>query len=500
MRQGLRSGEPRPTPHHADSASTADSDASAPSHDTTGQRRPPRGFGPARLPSGPRTFADLLASDQDDSGDPTTATGTVGRSTGLDNQSDELLIDDTKAAVLGIRKLTGRHLILYTDVPTSADVDELPAAFDAAVPLWCQYFDLTVDRAADWQMIGFLMSEKNRFAGAGMYPDDLPPFPHGYQRRRYLWLYEQTDDYYRRHLLLHEGTHAFMDHFLGGIGPPWYAEGMAELLATHRWQDRRMTLAYFPRDKSETPGWGRIKLIRDEAAAARGLMPEAIMNFGSTAHRRVEAYAWCWGLAVFLDVHPLSQASFRRLRGKVSDPDLTVWFKDQVGADWPELNEQWQLFVMNADYGYDILREQIQRVASRPLPPDGVTTTIAVGRGWQSSGIRLEPGATYRVRARGRYQLGRSHDIWWCEPNGITLHYHQGRPLGMLLGAVRDDARPLAGLTPLARPDGIGLETDLTIQSPGTLYLRINDRSAGLADNVGQIEVQISSVVTADDR
>ncbi len=136
------------------------------------------------------------------------------------------------------------------------DVDDLTDAFDRAVPEWCRYFELDPARAAGWQMTGFVMHEKNCFVGAGMLPADLPPFPNGYSRGRYLWLYDQPDGYYRRHLLLHEGTHAFMGQFLGALGPPWYAEGMAELLGTHRWQGGVLTLGYVPQDKIGDAGLG----------------------------------------------------------------------------------------------------------------------------------------------------------------------------------------------------------------------------------------------------
>jgi hypothetical protein len=440
------------------------------------------------MPTGPRTFADLIASEQGTTESPAAVPSPFAR----EGHGAELLIDDTKAAVGGIRKLTGKHLALYTDVLPDRNVDDLTDAFDAAVPLWCRYFAIPVERAADWRMIGFLMQEKNRFAAAGMYPADLPPFPHGYQRGNYLWAYEQPDAYYRRHLLLHEGTHAFMEHFLGAIGPPWYAEGMAELLGTHRWQDGQLTLAHLPQDKSETPGWGRIKIIQDEAAANRGLMPEAIMDFGPTAHRQVEPYGWCWGLAAFLDEHPRTQEAFRQLRGMVRNPQLTSWFQQQLQAEWPNIHEEWQLFVMNLEYGYDVGREVVERKDARPLPPEGGTAIIASDRGWQSSGFRLEEGRKYRLEASGRYQIGQSSGIWWCEPGGITLHYHRGRPLGLLLGAVRDDSQPLAGLTPLARPTVVGVETTLSIRTPGTLYLRINESAGGLSDNAGQIEVRIT--------
>ena len=458
---------------------------------TSTPRRPRAGFGPAQPPTGPRTLADLVAGDTAGGKAAAESPAAASIRSAQDDAKPDLLIDDTKAAGAGIRKLAGKHLTLYTDVLPGPDVDDLTEAFDRAVPEWCRYFEFDPARAADWHMTGFLINDKTRFVDAGMLPADLPPFPNGYARGKCLWLYDQPDGYYRRHLLLHEGTHAFMSHFLGSMGPPWYGEGMAELLGTHRWQDGVITLGYVPLDKSETPGWGRVKIIKDEIAAGRGMMPAAILDYGPQAHRQNEPYAWCWGLASFLDSHPRYQERFRQLRHMVPDPNSTAWFKQQLQNDWPELNEEWQLFVMNLEYGYDVRRAAIVRKDAQPLPDRGATATIAADRGWQSAGIRLEAGGRYRLEASGRYQVGKTSDIWWCEPGGITLHYYQGRPLGQLLAAVRDDTQPPAGLTPLARPEPVGLETTLTPPAAGTLYLRINESAAKLSDNAGQIEVRI---------
>lgn len=454
-------------------------------------RRPRVGLGHAQQPTGPRTFADLLNGDSADPKAVAEMPAAISRPAAQDDAQPEMSIDDTKAAVAGIRKLTGKHLTLYTDVLPGPDVDDLTDAFDRAVPQWCRYFELDPARAADWQITGFLMNNRTRFVGAGMLPADLPPFPNGDQRGKYLWLYDQPEGYYRRHLLLHEGTHAFMSQILGAMGPPWYAEGMAEMLGTHRWQDGVLTLGYVPHDKSETPGWGRVKIIKDEIAAGRGMMPAAILDYGPQAHQQNEPYGWCWGLATFLDSHPRYQDRFRQLRHTVGDPDLTARFKQQLQADWPDLNEEWQLFVMNLEYGYDVGRAALVRKTAQPLPAEGTTAAIAADRGWQSAGIRLETGSKYRLEASGRYQVGKTSDVWWCEPGGVTLHYYQGRPLGLLLAAVRDDTQPLKGLTPLANPEPVGLETTLTVPEAGTLYLRINESAAQLSDNAGQIEVRI---------
>ena len=94
-----------------------------------------------------------------------------------------------------------------------------------------------------------------------------------------LWLYEQPSDYYRRHLLLHEGTHGFMNTVLGGCGPLWYMEGIAEYLATHRWKDGRLTLGYMPRSRDEVPQWGRIRLIQDAVAEGRAPALKKVIEF-----------------------------------------------------------------------------------------------------------------------------------------------------------------------------------------------------------------------------
>jgi hypothetical protein len=433
---------------------------------------------------GPRTLADLVTQ-----GEPAGAAPAEPVAAFVANGA-ELAIDDTKAAAAGIRKLQGKHLTLYTDLVPSPDVDDFPEVFASAMPLWCRYFGIAPDRVADWRITGFVMQEKAKFEGTGLLPADLPPFPNGFQRGRYLWLYDQPDAYYRRHLLLHEGTHAFMDQILGDKGPPWYAEGMAELLGTHRWQDRQLTLAYMPQDKSETSGWGRIRIIKDELAAGRGMMPDKILDYGPQAHLRNEPYGWCWGLAAFLDAHPSYQKPFRQLPQHLRSSDLTAWFREQVQNDWSPLRVDWQLFVMNIEYGYDIARAAVVHKPAMPLPPDGATATIAADRGWQSSGILLAAGTTCRIEAAGRYQVGETSQPWWCEPNGVTIHYYQGRPLGMLLAAVSNDTE---SLTPLARPQPIGLQATLPAPQGGTLYLKINESAAHLSDNRGELTVRVQA-------
>ena len=406
-------------------------------------------------------------------------------------------VDDERVAAHGIRKLAGEHLTLYTDLPAADDVDELPLVFDKAVPQWCEYFGVDPVRAENWRMTAFLMADRDRFHAAELWSPELPQFLHGYQLGYELWLNEQPSAYYRRHLLLHEGTHGFMNLLLGGTGAPWYMEGIAELLGTHRWSDGQLTLRYFPKDREETPEWGRIKIIKDEFAAGRGMTLTEILKYNGPVFLRNEPYAWCWGATAFFDNHPDYQQTFRSLRQEVRDnsSQFSQRFYDRLREQWPQINEQWQLFVIDMEYGYDVARAAVQYKAGQPLPAAGATVTVAADRGWQSSGVRVEAGVTYRITASGRYQVADQPKVWWCEPGGVTIRYQRGQPLGLLLAAVRDNDHPPEGLTPLASPAAIGLERTITFDRPGTLFFRINESAATLADNAGQLSVRVTANV-----
>jgi len=405
-------------------------------------------------------------------------------------------VDADRVAAAGLRKLEGRHLTLYTDVPSQPEVDELPAVFDQAVPQWAAYFNLPEERWRNWRIVGSLIQAKERFERAGLMLDGLPPFTQGFQAGLQIWLHEQSTPYYRRHLLLHEGTHAVMNTLLGGSGPPWYGEGVSELLATHRWQEGRLTLRTLAQHRDEAPGWGRIKIIRDDFTADRGKVLDEVMRYGPDAHLQVEPYGWCWAACFFLDAHPKTQAAFRALRSDVRDTshDFSRRFLYELRGDWADVAEDWQVFLANADYGYDLARNLVERKSGEPLPDNGAKVTIKVDRGWQSTGWQLEANRAYEFVARGRYRIVAEPEECQAEPGGITLRYHKGLPLGMLLGAIRPDLIPANKLTPLATPDEIGLGRRAVMEHTGTLYLRVNDAPGELADNQGELVVEIRSV------
>jgi hypothetical protein len=400
-------------------------------------------------------------------------------------------VDEKAAARFGIRKLTGERLTLFTDLASDDEVDRLPEVFDRAFPQWCAYFGIDREEHADWKMTGFLMNDKQRFVQTGLLPPKLPPFEHGFSRNFDLWLYEQPSAYYRRHLLLHEGTHGFMNTMLGSCGPTWYMEGVAELLATHRWGEGRLELNWIPTSREEVPMWGRIKIINEAFQNGEAIGLDDVIRYRVREHHEAEPYAWCWAAACLLDGHPAYRDRFRRLSRFVREPDFSERFRQLVGDDWDDLAEQWAAFVANLEYGHDIQRTMLDFTPGKPLAESRATVSVAADRGWQNSGLQLDAGKTYRLRARGRYQVAEEPQIWWCEPGGVSIRYHHGLPLGVLLGAVRPDEVPHGQPRTLIRSVTIGLEGVLAPSETGTLFLRVNDSDGELHDNAGSLVVEV---------
>lgn len=84
-------------------------------------------------------------------------------------------VDERRAALAGVRKIVGRHLRLYTDLPASDAVDSLPVVFDAAVPLWAEYFGVELSKLRNWRMQGYLIEDREKFAALGLLPQEKPP-------------------------------------------------------------------------------------------------------------------------------------------------------------------------------------------------------------------------------------------------------------------------------------------------------------------------------------
>jgi hypothetical protein len=231
-------------------------------------------------------------------------------------------------------------------------------------------------------------------------------------------------------------------------------------------------------------------LIQDARAANRALGLPAVLQIDNRKPLGTEAYAWCWAAAKFLDSHPRYRERFRQLRGYVREADFNEVLHHEFANNWDNLQTEWQAFIAILDHGYDFERMAIDFEGGPPLGEVPHTVMIQADRGWQSSGIKLMAGKSYNITASGRYEIANDGQPWPCEPGGVTIDYYDGRPLGMLLGAI--DGR--TGDTTLARPFSISLGTTITPKVNGTLYLRVNDSPGQLDDNRGTLTVTISVV------
>jgi|TARA_B110000263_G_scaffold222742_1_gene212047 hypothetical protein len=410
-------------------------------------------------------------------------------------------LDPEKILAQGIRTVQGKHLTLYTDMPVSADIQGLPKIVELAIPQWCEYFNIAAEKMASWKVTVCLIQDRKKFDAAGLIPASLPSFEHGYAFGNRLFINEQPSAYYRRHLLLHEATHAFMFENFSSAGPPWYMEGMAEFLATHAWDGTQLQLRQMPKTKEDVPFWGRIKIIKDQVVEQKGLMIQEIMNFGSDAQLRVDAYAWSWAACSFLDTHPAFQKTFREHRKNIGDssPEFSLDLVKAYGDQWFQVRQEWQVFVMNMEYGFDIARESIDVVEVRPLELAAAVITVRADRGWQSTGLRVTAGMKLAIAATGRFVIHREDSTeqpqgvpWESEAGGITIRYHRGQPLGKLLLAL-DEPQQL-GETGLANYGAVGEGGDFMIPSNGVLYFRVNDSPAELAANEGALQVTLQQV------
>ena len=356
-------------------------------------------------------------------------------------------VDDARAAAAGIRKLPGKRLTLYTDL-AGAEIDQLPAVFEQAFPQWCRYFGVNESEHADWHMTGFLMKDKARFVAAGLLPGDVPPFrgPRLSAGRHVLALTSSRATCIAASCCCTKGrtgscTRCWAAAARRGTWRDW--PNTSARTAGKTAGSRSATCREAAR---KSPGWGRVRTIQDPVAAAPGVQAESGHRLLRRPHIArpnpmpgVGRPSRCWTAI------PAIKSVFASSSATSAQPDFNERFYRLFEPDWQELCEEWQLMVTGMEYGYDVARSAVDFTPGKPLAGrTGAEITVAADRGWQNSGLRLEAGEKYRLTAAGRYQVAKEPKIWWCEPGGVSIRYYHGRPLGILLAAVRPD-HPAAG-------------------------------------------------------
>jgi hypothetical protein len=414
--------------------------------------------------------------------------------------------DDERAAELGIQRYESRRLVLYTDIDPEIAAT-LPPLIDQAYGAWTEYFGpLPPDRdGTEYRMMGYIMEDTDRFRAAGMLPEEaLRTLEHGLHRGAEFWMNEQDYDYYRRHLMLHEGTHCFMTVMPERL-PLWYLEGMAELFGTHRLKaDGTVEFRVMPDDPRDFVGFGRVEMIREEIEEGRARSVADVLGLSveEFAESRKGPYAWSWAFCKFLDAHPRYGDRFRELSRHLEGEQFNLLMESAFKTDESILAVEWNHFARTLTYGYDIARSAIVFERGTPLAgADPASMELRSDVGWQPSGVWLEAGETYAVAVDGEVILANEPRPWISEPQGVSIEYSGGQPIGRAIAAIQSDQPPAAdGTGSLLKTIDVGRSLVFTPGVSGTLYLRVNDAWNKLADNSGTYRVTILKDATSEPR
>jgi hypothetical protein len=423
--------------------------------------------------------------------------------------------DPQRLADFGLSRFNTKHLQLITDLPGEQAVPLVPLV-DALQPFLEDYFGkLPPARdGSDYRITGFVMEDRNRFVQTRLAKADLLDSFHGRQIGGEFWMNNQTLDYYRRHLLLHETVHCYMRHLPGESGfPMWYLEGMAEMIATHhRGIDEpevvpppstpppEFTFNVMPADRMRFRGLERIIILQRDVKKNGVRSIAQIRGFsGDDFKNSVEPYAWCWALCRFLDSHPATKERFRKLAKSflTTSPDEAIQSFFAAVTTNRDVETEWALFAANIEHAYDFGAHAIVFQSGRPLETDFHVAEVDSRRSWQTTMLKVEVGTTYVLASGGQFDLEAqtpgipegtsSTSRWISEANGISIRYHKGQPLGRLLGAIHVENKPQSML----RTIPLGNSAIFTAPQTGTLYLRINDWPNSLAGNKGNLSVTI---------
>jgi len=395
----------------------------------------------------------------------------------------------------GLRVVEGRHLTLVTDLPPRPDdgIDDLPRHFDAAFRSWCRHFDVDPAAHTDWRACGSLVVDRERFRSAGLLPVDgsVPEFVNGFCDRNRFWLADQSNPAYRRHLLLHEGVHAFTITVVRASAPTWYTEGIAELLATHRLVEGRFDPTPIPLRAGDVEQLGRIETLERIRGSDRQPSLTEVLALPPAAHQTIPAYASSWAAVALLSGHPAHAPAFAAAERGVVGPDFNARLAATPGFDAARAGRDFDAFLADLDYGYEPQRMAVDWAVG-PLLTATSRVSVAADRGWQNGGTSLAAGRAYAIRATGRCRLGAVGDtVLESEPDGISYDWYRGRPIGRLIVAQWQAATGAA--RPTFRIIGAGGRGEIRAIVDGPVFLRINEPPGRLGDNAGGYAVEIAA-------
>ena len=415
--------------------------------------------------------------------------------------SDPVKVDWTnviyRSRLAGLNVFQSDHLVLITDHPRRADDDIklLPEVFDEAVNVWASHYSIPLSVVSEWKVCGCLIVDRERFREAGLLPDTIPDFTNGYCDHYRFWFVDQSNSAYQRHLMLHEGVHAFTATLLKMSAPTWYTEGIAEWLATHRLTKEKKAFEHTPIPSlpDDVEQLGRIEMIHRLSSLGEASSLQDVFGLRPTRHGTISSYALAWSVVAFLATHPRYRDAFIAMEQGPFDERMTYHLTSHAGWNPVIASRDFNAFLSELDYGYDTESMVIDWSQGQLVSDETLISSVAASRGWQNPGWRLETGQRYRLRATGLCSVGRiQSDDGQLEldstADGISIDWYRSRPVGRLLAAqwVNKESQFHFDLI------GEGAEMKITASHSGPLFLKINNFPGRLRECRGELRVQIN--------
>lgn len=354
------------------------------------------------------------------------------------------------------------------------------------------------------------MDARDRFKEAGVLPPDEFTIRHGRHFGYQFWINNQTADYYRRHLLLHEFVHCFMscEYGMNNIPPLWYTEGIAEYFATHRLHTdvSDSEFAILPATREGFEGWHRIAEVHrhfNQEPSTTGELADIIslrtvMHPPDNTFLEDSQYANAWALVWLINHHPELQPVFAALASCRTQDQFHDAIAKVPEQTLQQMNQIWPLYLDGlAEAEVSTVRfpsltamKSQQSHGAKTLPLEvtlPLELTLDAGRQWVSTGFALTAGQQVIIECAGRFVVNETTKPWISEPDGITIDYVSGRPLGEVIGVIVSTDG-----TKTTRHIPIGSSKTLLSPIHGILWLQINDQWSDRADNDGKVTVHIS--------
>ena len=262
-------------------------------------------------------------------------------------------------------------------------------------------------------------------------------------------------------IVQHEAVHAFCAQTFGGLGPVWYAEGMAELGLY--WQPAIQEVNVDPVE---------VSYLRNASKTKTTLMD--IVSAGQITGDSWQAYAWRWSLCHFLANNLNYAARFKTLGINLMtsrEDSLESAFKNQL----EQMSFEYDLFLKNLGNGYrvDLCSWDWRTPAKELTATNRLDCEVKAHAGWQATGLLVEPGQAYDFACRGQWKIDAETQV---DADG------DGAGQGALVGVWMSGYQ-------LSEPFALGTRGKFVADQKAQLFVRCRDAWTSLGDNKGSVKL-----------